>query len=73
MKASLKAVVAKTTSAPCTAAVREGKSSTSPGTMEMPLEIRARLDGLLGSRDVPRIVQEGSLRKASATERPCWC
>lgn len=71
MKASLKAVVANTTEAPWTAAMSEATSSTSPGTIEMPFAIRARLAGLLGSREVPRMVQEGSLRKASATERPC--
>ena len=71
MNAWLKAVFPKTTSAPWTAAVRDGRSSTSPGTISTPLAISARLEGLLGSLEVPRILQVGSLRKASATEAPC--
>ena len=68
--ASLKAVVAKTTSAPWTAALSEAASSTSLGMISMSFATSAYLDGLLGSRDVPRIFQAGSLRKAEATELP---
>jgi hypothetical protein len=66
----LKAVLPKTTSAPCTAAFRDSRSSTSPATTSAPLAIRAWLAGLLGSREVPRTFHEGSLRKVSATEVP---
>lgn len=64
------AVLPKMRLAPLNAALSDSTSSTSPGTISIPLATRAWLDALVGSRLVPRIFQEGSLRKASATEPP---
>lgn len=61
----------KIISAPANADFRVETSSTSPLTTSIPWAMSACDSGLEGSRVIPLILKEGSLRKVLATEPPC--